>query len=118
SAPTLTGTKADHRLTRAPQEIVAFAKRLAAKLSIAVPGAPAPASADPEEAKWIDAIAEDLEKHQGASGVVAGDGQPPAVDILAHAMNFILNNFGKTVVHTLPVEEEGAHFDLEELAND
>ena len=38
--------------------------------------------------------------------VIAGDGQPPAVHALAHAMNQALGNVGRTVVYTQPVEAE------------
>ena len=44
--------------------------------------------------------------HRGASLVVAGEGQPPAVHALAHAMNDALGNVGQTVVYTDPVEAE------------
>ena len=52
------------------------------------------------------AVAKDLQAHRGRSLVIAGDGQPPAVHALAHAMNQALGNVGKTVVYTQPVEAE------------
>src|SRR5205085_10040084 len=42
----------------------------------------------------------------GRSLVIAGDGQPPAVHALAHAMNQSLGNAGVTVVYTQPPEAE------------
>ena len=36
---------------------------------------------------WVAAVAKDLQAHRGASLVIAGDAQPPAVHALAHAMN-------------------------------
>ena len=48
----------------------------------------------------ILAVARDLEAHRGAGVVVAGEGQPPAVHALAHAMNQALGNVGKTVLYT------------------
>ncbi|PYR41643.1 MAG: molybdopterin oxidoreductase, partial [Acidobacteria bacterium] len=60
----------------------------------------------PAIAKWIDAVAEDLQAHRGSSLVVAGDGQPPAVHALAHGINQALGNVGKTVVYTQSVEAE------------
>ena len=65
-------------------------------------GAGSSASAD----KWVAAVAKDLQAHRGASLVIAGDGQPPAVHALAHAMNQALGNVGQTVVYTEPVEAE------------
>ena len=42
--------------------------------------------------------------NKGASLVIAGDQQPPAVHALAHAMNAALGNVGKTVFYTDPIE--------------
>ena len=36
--------------------------------------------------------------------MIAGEQQPPAVHALAHAMNDVLGNVGKTVHYTDPVE--------------
>ena len=55
-------------------------------------------------AKFISAVADDLQKHKGASVIIAGDHQPPAVHALAHAMNAALGNVGRTVVYTDPVD--------------
>ncbi len=55
-------------------------------------------------AKFISAVAGDLQKHKGESVIIAGDHQPPAVHALAHAMNAALGNVGKTVVYTDPVD--------------
>ena len=35
---------------------------------------------------------------------MAGEGQPPIVHALAHAMNAALGNAGRTVIYTDPVE--------------
>ena len=53
---------------------------------------------------WIPALVRDLQNHRGASLVIAGEQQPPAVHALAHAMNDALGNVGKTVHYTDPVE--------------
>jgi MoCo/4Fe-4S cofactor protein with predicted Tat translocation signal len=103
STPSNTGAMADHRLPLRSAEVAAFAAAIAEKLGVktgpshgqALSGVPA---------DWIPAIARDLLKHRGASLVVAGDGQPPAVHALAHAMNVALGNAGKTVIYTDPVE--------------
>ncbi|HLV79724.1 MAG TPA: hypothetical protein VKT32_05555, partial [Chthonomonadaceae bacterium] len=50
--------------------------------------------------------ARDLLAYRGASVVVPGDFQPPAVHALAHAMNAALGNAGKTVRYLDPVEAQ------------
>src|SRR5262249_49165698 len=54
--------------------------------------------------RWLGPLVKDLQNHRGAGVVIAGDGQPPYVHALAHAMNRALGNAGKTVVYTDPVE--------------
>ena len=49
-------------------------------------------------------IAKDLNAHRGASIVIAGEHQPPRVHAIAHALNQSLDNVGKTVLYTDPVE--------------
>src|SRR5262249_22734218 len=53
--------------------------------------------------KMIAAITRDLQGHRGASVVIPGDHQPPAVHALAHSLNAALGNVGKTVFYTDPV---------------
>jgi molybdopterin-containing oxidoreductase family iron-sulfur binding subunit len=93
----LTGSLADHRLALRPSEVEAFARALARRLGAPVDGG---MSGHP----WVEPLARDLEAHRGAGVVLAGEGQPPAVHVLAHAMNERLGNVGTTVVHTEPVE--------------
>src|SRR5467141_1865539 len=100
SNPSSTGAKADHRLPLRAVEIEHFAKALASALG--VNGGGAMDSGD--TAKFISALAGDLQKHKGASVIIAGDHQPPAVHALAHAMNAALGNVGRTVVYTDPVD--------------
>jgi molybdopterin-containing oxidoreductase family iron-sulfur binding subunit len=106
STPTLTGAMADHRLPLRASDIVSFAHALARTLGVTEsappPSAPPPAALWP--AKWIDAVASDLQQHRGASIVVAGEQQPAVVHALAQAMNDALGNIGSTVVYTAPVE--------------
>jgi len=99
--PSVTGAVADHRLALSSTEIEGFARALAAALGLSVPGAQA--GAPPE---WVRAVAADLQKHRGASLVIAGDYQPASVHALAHAINVTLGNTGKTVLYTPPVEAE------------
>jgi len=102
ATPTLTGGMADHRLVVRPDDLESFARGLAVRLGIEVGGHSWRPT--PEQAKWVDALARDLAAHRGASLVVAGDEQSPAVHLLAHAMNRALENHGRTVVFTDPIE--------------
>ena len=97
--PTVTGATADHRLPLRASEVELFARALAAKLGLGG-SAEVPAGAE----KWLDAVAKDLQKHKGASLVVAGEQQPAEVHVLAHAINAALGNVGTTLYYTEPVE--------------
>jgi len=100
SNPSSTGAKADNRLPLRAMEIEHFARALAS--AIGVNGGGAMDSGD--TAKFIKAVAGDLQKHKGSSVIIAGDHQPPAVHALAHAMNAALGNVGRTVVYSEPVD--------------
>src|ERR1700681_3533868 len=83
STPTSTGAKADHRLPVRAAEVESFARLLFA---------PHPAGESgsfvglPEEhIRFAAALGKDLSNHRGASVIIAGDHQPPAVHALAHA---------------------------------
>ncbi|HJZ72787.1 MAG TPA: TAT-variant-translocated molybdopterin oxidoreductase [Vicinamibacterales bacterium] len=104
SMPTSTGSRADHRLPARPGEIEAIARQIAAALGV---GSGQGTSAGPDRtAKFVAAVAKDLQAHRGRSIVIAGDGQPAAVHALAHAINQSLGNVGTTVVHTQTAEAE------------
>jgi MoCo/4Fe-4S cofactor protein with predicted Tat translocation signal len=100
---TVTGSNADHRLPVRARDVEQLARAVAAGLGVAgvQPAAALPASIPPA---WITALTNDLLAHRGSSLVLAGDGQPPVVHALAHAMNAALGNVGNTVVYTAPVE--------------
>jgi molybdopterin-containing oxidoreductase family iron-sulfur binding subunit len=101
--PTPTGSKADHRLPLRAGDIEEFAWALAGSLG----AAPAQAQGDNHDIyKWIGGIADDLRRNKGASLVIAGEHQPPAVHALAHAINSTLGNTGKTVFYSDPIEVE------------
>jgi MoCo/4Fe-4S cofactor protein with predicted Tat translocation signal len=106
ATPSATGTIADHRLPIQASAIGPFALALAAALG--VPGAVAGPVAT-EAASWVAPLARDLQRHRGASLVVAGDEQPAAVHALVHAINQALGNIGETVVCTEPVEAAPAN---------
>ncbi len=107
STPTSTGAMADHRLRMKASDVQGFARALARELGLSAVAAPAVAPSVPSG--WIAALARDLKQHPGATLVVAGDQQPPAVHSLAHAINQALGNFGKTVYFTQPVEATPAN---------
>lgn len=97
--PTVTGATADHRLRMRARDVQAFA----AALLDAVGGRdftgplPAPLRAAANgHARFVRAVADDLVAHAGRSLVLAGAGQPPVVHAMAHAINAVLGNTGKT----------------------
>jgi molybdopterin-containing oxidoreductase family iron-sulfur binding subunit len=97
--PSVTGATADHRLPLRASEVELFARALAGKLGLggwaALPG---------KNGEWLDAVARDLQKHKGASLVVAGEQQSAEVHALAHAINATLGNVGTTLYYTESVE--------------
>jgi MoCo/4Fe-4S cofactor protein with predicted Tat translocation signal len=99
SAPSITGSIAEHRLAVRPEEVQTLAAAIAGALGISTV---ASIPRDP----WISTLVADLKQHSGASIVIAGETQPPVVHALAHAINEALGNFGKTVSFTEPVEFE------------
>jgi molybdopterin-containing oxidoreductase family iron-sulfur binding subunit len=99
--PTATGSRADHRLAIRRSAIGDVAREIAAALGV---GGAGTAPQSDETTRWAAAVARDLEAHRGASLVLAGESQPPAVHALAHTMNQLLGNAGKTVVYLDPIE--------------
>ncbi|MDO8677320.1 MAG: TAT-variant-translocated molybdopterin oxidoreductase [Acidobacteriota bacterium] len=83
---TVTGGRADNRLPIKSSQIEAFARAVAAQVGVAGSTGTAPAGT----AAFVDAVAKDLVAHRGRVAVMAGDAQPPAVHVLAHAMNAAL----------------------------
>ncbi len=101
SNATPTGAKADHRLPMRAAEIEAFAAAVAAGVGArGVDTSAGKQVSNGPHAKWIAALVKDLQQHTGASAVIPGDHQSPAVHVLAHAINVALGNVGKTVIHT------------------
>ncbi len=103
---TMTGSMADHRLPLGSAQIHAVARAVAQGLGVTAAGPDLPANLQ----TWVDAVVEDL-RHPSDGGwalVVAGETQPPAVHLLAFAINEALGNVGKTVNYLQPVAREGA----------
>ena len=93
STPTITGAMADHRVRVKPSAIESIAR------SLLTGGGDA----------WTKLAAKDLQANRGASLVLAGENQPPAVHALAHALNAELGNIGKTVTFIDPVEADSSN---------
>ena len=92
----LTGAAADHRLRLESRQIAPFVAALAARLG--APGAASPAGAVAGvDARWLDALAKDLQANRGKGLIVAGDRQPAAVHAAVCALNTHLGNTGSTV---------------------
>ncbi len=114
STPTLTGAKADHRLAARAAQVEEIARELQAALGgstgspqgggSSAPPASVPRPGQPEIAKWVAAIAKDLQAHRGRSVVIAGEFQTPAVHAVAHAINQSLGNVGTTVTYGAALE--------------
>ncbi len=113
--PSVTGATADHRLPLRASEVELFARALAGKLGLGglatLPG---------KNGDWLDAVAKDLQRHKGASLVVAGEHQPAEVHTLAHSINAALGNVGTTLYYTEPVEAHPMNHleSLRELCSD
>jgi MoCo/4Fe-4S cofactor protein with predicted Tat translocation signal len=104
STPTITGASADHRVAVKPSQVYDIAVAVARAVGVSSVGeAPALSAA---LGQWVEAVAEDLRSHAGKSLIIAGAHQPPAVHVLAHAMNAALQSVGQTVFYTDPVEAE------------
>ncbi len=95
TTPTLTGANADHRFSVKPGEMEAVALGVSGASIVRAGG---------DIGNWLPAVSKDLQLHKGASIVIAGDEQPPAVHALAHAANAFLGNVGKTVFYSDPLE--------------
>src|SRR5215204_1224488 len=108
TTPSNTGAMADHTWEVKPSELEAIAKMLAgasgAQVSTGSTTNNFDVTVQNANSVPIETIARDLQQHRGASIVVAGDGQPPFIHALAHAMNSALGNVGKTVFYTDPLE--------------
>src|SRR4030095_8865350 len=97
SAPTNTGTLADHRMAVEAGRMHELAAALATWIRPNGQGLNVP---------FIVTAAADLSRAQGRGIVIAGEYAPPEVHVLAHWMNVALRNVGQTVRYIDPVEAE------------
>ncbi|HVW10736.1 MAG TPA: 4Fe-4S dicluster domain-containing protein [Bryobacteraceae bacterium] len=95
SSMSATGGKADHRLPVRYSGVEDIAREVLSQLGTATGGN-----------RFASAVAADLSAHRGASIVIPGESQSPAVHAAAHALNAALGNSGHTVIYTEPIEFE------------
>ena len=96
-----TGAKADHRLAVRAGDIQQLARQLATEIGL---NGALPTSG--EHRNWIAAVARDLQSNRGRCLVLAGQRQPAAVHLLAHALNDRLGNVGNTVEYIQPLDAQ------------
>jgi molybdopterin-containing oxidoreductase family iron-sulfur binding subunit len=110
SSPSPTGSLADHRLPLSTSQIEAFALAVAKGLGVGFDTTDDTAPFN-DAYHWLAPLLKDLKQHAGSSIVIAGEAQSPAVHALAHGINTILGNSGKTVHYTAPLEAESVDQD-------
>ena len=98
------GIRGRNHRARAGRRLIGIAPspRRARRSPVPQPRAPSPDTAD--SAKWVSAIAKDLNAHRGRSLILPGEYQPAAVHQLARAMNTALGNIDATVTYAASVE--------------
>jgi len=105
SAPSPTGSLADHRLPLSPARIEAIVRVIARAVGVELE-APEIDSLPVQQRNMVQALVDDLKAKRGRGVVLAGEQQSPAVQALAHAMNDALGNNGATVDYYDPIEME------------
>jgi MoCo/4Fe-4S cofactor protein with predicted Tat translocation signal len=126
TTPTTTGASADHRWSVKPSEMEALARNVFARLvpdyrsANPLPPTALPAPPTSISDKALHALASDLVTHRESSIVVVGEEQPPIIHAVAHVINGMLLNVGKTVFYTDPIEVNSVDQtqSLRELVND
>ncbi|HEY7211146.1 MAG TPA: TAT-variant-translocated molybdopterin oxidoreductase [Bryobacteraceae bacterium] len=110
SAPSVSGSLADHRFPVKSSAVPGLAYQLAKAC-----GVNAPTSGSAPE--WVNVVAQDLQKNKGKCVVIPGEWQPESVHLAAYAINTALGNIGQTVSVLEGVEPDNTH-SLNELVND
>ncbi len=111
SAPSVSGSLADHRFPAKSSAIPGLAYALATACGV---NAPAGGGTTPD---WLNVVAQDLQKSKGRSVVIPGEFQPESVHLAAYAINAALGNVGQTVSVLEGVEPDNTH-SLQELTDD
>jgi len=96
SSFSITGSMADHRLRIASGHVLALAAAIAEAAGATGDLGRLAAGCDVSK-DWIRECAADLVSARGASLVVAGAHQPPAVHAIAYGLNVLLGNVGATL---------------------
>ena len=91
SAPSVSGSIADHHFSVKSSAIPAITYQLAKATGAAAPEVTGTA---PE---WLAKVAADLNQHKGKCVVIPGEYQPESVHLAAYAINAALGNVGSTV---------------------
>lgn len=104
SMPSVTGSMAEHRLPVPSSQVPRVGLQLAAEVMTLMPHTSLPpaqaalfAAWRAHDQPWVRAAARDLVAAQGSGLLVVGDRQPAALHILAHVLNRVLGNMGRTV---------------------
>ena len=105
SSYSVTGMSADHRLALKPSQIDAYARALAAALSVPGVTGDAPEGVSSE---WLETVVADLRSAGANALVMAGRNQPAHVHALALAINAQLGSVGRTVLASRPLQDEVA----------
>ncbi len=118
ATPSATGTMADHRIAARPSEVEAMARLIAQQLGLNVPQVSGFTPTE-KQGKVIAGLVSDLQAKRGSSIVIAGDEQPPAVHMLAFAINEALGNVGSTVEYIeTPLVQPSHNFEgIKELSD-
>ena len=98
SSPTITGAKADHRVSLGPAKVSRIASAMASRLGIAG------TEKETFNEQWFEPLMRDIEAHRGSSIVIAGETQADWVHALAHAINEKLGNTGRTIEYIEPAD--------------
>ena len=117
AAPTGTGSIADHRISVRSSDIW----KIASAIAQGVGGDGSAGGQVPEEiVKTVEAIVDDLKKHNGKAIVLAGETQPPAVQKIVESINNAIGAVGSTVEYVdSPLAFKGNTFDsLSELTEE
>ncbi len=97
---TTTGAAADHRLPVKSANIGSLLTKLRDLIKAGPGDSDAKIEGQPTADQFLEVLAQDLVNHQGSSLVTVGATQPAKVHSIAHEINSLLGNLGKTVVFT------------------
>ena len=113
----LTNTRAmsDHRMPLHPGQIDSFVRALAQQLGVSGITGNSPVPND-----WMSALLDDLKASAGKSLVIVGQQHTAQIQALVFAINNALDNIGKTVYFTQPVEavSQNGSTNLSDLVNE